>query len=148
MCDCRKTTVSGIEAGKNLPCFDLIYGLADTLEIHPANSFLRNTSKPHEDIRKFFDAKLRAKTQEMEENQFPLLNMENWRVKLQIARIFYAGGASVKSGKSAAAAHRSLTSTSLKTSPHIVNMRSLCIKLRLTTNLFLRGGKPSTRLSL
>ncbi len=72
ICDCGKSTISGIEAGKTFPSFDLIYRLADALEIHPADLFLRNASKTREDIRKFFDEELAAKMQKMVEKQFPL----------------------------------------------------------------------------
>lgn len=72
ICDCGKSTISGIEAGKTFPSFDLIYRLADALEIHPADLFLRNASKTREDMRKFFDEELLPKVQEMIEKQFPL----------------------------------------------------------------------------
>ena len=72
ICDCGKSTISGIEAGKTFPSFDLIYRLADALEIHPADLFLRNASKTREDMRKFFDEELLLKVQEMIEKQFPL----------------------------------------------------------------------------
>ena len=61
ICDCGKSTISGIEAGKTFPSFDLIYRLADALEIHPADLFLRNASKTREDMRKFFDEELTLK---------------------------------------------------------------------------------------
>ena len=72
ICDCGKSTISGIEAGKTFPSFDLIYRLADALEIHPADLFLRNASKTREDMRNFFDEELLPKLQEMIEKQFPL----------------------------------------------------------------------------
>ena len=72
ICDCGESTISGIEAGKTFPSFDLIYRLADALEIHPADLFLRNASKTREDMRKFFDEELLPKVQEMIAKQFPL----------------------------------------------------------------------------
>lgn len=71
ICDCGKSTISGIEAGKTFPSFDLIYRLADALEIHPADLFLRNASKNREDVRKFFDYELSTKVHEMLEKTFP-----------------------------------------------------------------------------
>ena len=71
ICDCGKSTISGIEAGKTNPSFDLIYRLADALEIHPADLFLRNASQNREDVRKFFDEELSPKVQEMVEKRFP-----------------------------------------------------------------------------
>lgn len=44
ICDCGKSTISGIESGKTFPSFDLIFRLAYALEIHPADLFLRNAS--------------------------------------------------------------------------------------------------------
>ena len=71
ICDCGKSTISGIEAGKTTPSFDLICRLADALEIHPADLFLRNASQTREDVRQFFDGELSAKMQEMIEKKFP-----------------------------------------------------------------------------
>ena len=64
--------LSGIcDCGKTFPSFDLIYRLADALEIHPADLFLRNASKNREDVRKFFDYELSTKVHEMLEKTFP-----------------------------------------------------------------------------
>ena len=71
ICDCGKSTISGIEAGKTFPSFDLIYRLADALEIHPADLFLRNASQSREEVRKFFDEELSVKMKEMVEKRFP-----------------------------------------------------------------------------
>ena len=70
ICDCGKSTISGIEAGKTTPSFDLIRRLADALEIHPADLFLRNASKNREDVRKFFDYELSTKVNERIEKPF------------------------------------------------------------------------------
>ena len=71
ICDCGKSTISGIESGKTFPSYDLIFRLADALEIHPADLFLRNASQNREDVRKFFDEELSIKMKEMVENRFP-----------------------------------------------------------------------------
>ena len=71
ICDCGKSTISGIELGKTFPSYDLIFRLADALEIHPADLFLRNASLNREDVRKFFDEELSVKVKEMVENRFP-----------------------------------------------------------------------------
>ena len=47
ICECGKSTISGIEARKHFPSFELILKIAYALEIHPADLFLRN------DINKF-----------------------------------------------------------------------------------------------
>ena len=55
ICDCAKSTISGIESRKNFPSFELLLKIAYALEIHPADLFLRNASKNREEIRDFFD---------------------------------------------------------------------------------------------
>ena len=54
ICDCAKSTISGIESRKNFPSFELLLKIAYALEIHPADLFLRNASKNREEIRDFF----------------------------------------------------------------------------------------------
>lgn len=44
ICECGKSTISGIESRKHTPSFDLILRIAYALEIHPADLFLRNAS--------------------------------------------------------------------------------------------------------
>lgn len=72
ICDCGKSTISGIEAGKTYPSFDLIYRLADALEIHPADLFLRNASSARQKIRDFFDNEI----MKMVEERFPVAECE------------------------------------------------------------------------
>ena len=50
----------------------MILKIADALEIHPADLFLRNASQSREDVRKFFDEELSPKVQEMVEKRFPI----------------------------------------------------------------------------
>ena len=71
ICECGKSTISGIEARKHFPSFELILKIAYALEIHPADLFLRNASQSREDVRKFFDEELSPKVQEMVEKRFP-----------------------------------------------------------------------------
>ena len=72
ICDCAKSTIGGIESRKNFPSFELILKIADALEIHPADLFLRNASKNREDMRAFFDKELYSTMKEMIEKKFPL----------------------------------------------------------------------------
>ncbi|MBR4824849.1 MAG: helix-turn-helix transcriptional regulator [Spirochaetaceae bacterium] len=74
ICDCAKSTISGIESGKTFPSFDLIFRIAYALEIHPADLFLRNASKSREEVRKFFDEELSATMREMVEKKFPVVS--------------------------------------------------------------------------
>ena len=55
ICECGKSTISGIESGKTFPSFDLIFRIAYALEIHPADLFLRNASQARKDVREFFE---------------------------------------------------------------------------------------------
>jgi transcriptional regulator with XRE-family HTH domain len=71
ICECGKSTISGIESGKTYPSFDLIFRLADALEIHPADLFLRGASESQGAVRTFFDEELAPKMREMVERRFP-----------------------------------------------------------------------------
>ena len=71
ICDCAKSTISGIESQKNFPSFELILKIAYALEIHPADLFLRNASQTREEVRKFFDEELSPKMKDMVEKRFP-----------------------------------------------------------------------------
>ncbi len=72
ICDCGKSTISGIEARKHFPSFELILKIAYALEVHPADLFLRNASKSREEVRKFFDEELSETVKSMVERNFPL----------------------------------------------------------------------------
>lgn len=76
ICDCSKSTISGIESRKNFPSFDLILKIAYALEIHPADLFLRNASKNREDVLNFFNNELSPKVKEMVEQRFPAANFQ------------------------------------------------------------------------
>ncbi len=77
ICDCAKSTISGIESQKNFPSFELILKIAYALEIHPADLFLRNASQTREEVRKFFDEELSPKMKDMVEKRFPAAEFEN-----------------------------------------------------------------------
>ena len=69
ICDCGKSTISGIEARKHFPSFELILRIAYALEIHPADLFLRNASLQRKEVRDFFEKDI----MEMVEKKFPAL---------------------------------------------------------------------------
>lgn len=71
LCDRTKGNIGVIESGKSAPSFEMILKIADALEIHPADLFLRNASQSREDVRKFFDEELSVKMKEMVEKKFP-----------------------------------------------------------------------------
>lgn len=71
LCDRTKGNIGVIESGKSAPSFEMILKIADALEIHPADLFLRNASQSREEVRKFFDEELSVKMKEMVEKRFP-----------------------------------------------------------------------------
>ena len=77
ICDCAKSTISGIESQKNFPSFELILKIAYALEIHPADLFLRNASQTREEVRKFFDEELSPKMKDMVEKRFPASTLDD-----------------------------------------------------------------------
>lgn len=72
ICNCGKSTISGIESGKTFPSYDLIFRLAYALEIHPADLFLRNASLQREEVRDFFEKDI----MEMVEKKFPAVQKD------------------------------------------------------------------------
>ena len=78
ICDCAKSTISGIESRKNLSSFELILKIAYALEIHPADLFLRNASQSRKEVRKFFDEELSIKMKEMVEKRFPVVQQDEY----------------------------------------------------------------------
>lgn len=77
ICGCGKSTISGIEARKHFPSFDLILKIAYALEIHPADLFLRNASKTRQEVHDFFEKELSETVKEMVEKKFPAVSSEN-----------------------------------------------------------------------
>ena len=77
LCDRTKENIGVIESGKSAPSFEMILKIADALEIHPADLFLRNASQNQEDVRKFFDEELSVKMKEMVEKRFPVSECES-----------------------------------------------------------------------
>ena len=70
ICDCGKSTISGIEARKHFPSFELILRIAYALEIHPADLFLRNASLQRKEVRDFFEKDI----MKMVEEKFPAVS--------------------------------------------------------------------------
>lgn len=71
VCDCSKGNIGGIESGKSSPSFDLILKIADALEIHPADLFLRNTSNNRVRTSAFFEGEFFPTMRNMIARQFP-----------------------------------------------------------------------------
>ena len=51
LCDCGTGTIGSIESARQNPSFDLLYKIAEVLEIHPADLFLRDASKNDSEIK-------------------------------------------------------------------------------------------------
>lgn len=75
ICECGKSTISGIEARKHFPSFELILKIAYALEIHPADLFLRNASDTRAELNRFFKHDLQTMMIKMVEERYP--PMEN-----------------------------------------------------------------------
>lgn len=71
VCDCSKGNIGGIESGKSSPSFELILKIADALEIHPADLFLRNTSSTRADTARFFESEFFPAMRSMISRHFP-----------------------------------------------------------------------------
>ena len=69
--DCSKGNIGGIESGKSLPSFETILKIAAALEVHPADLFLRNTSRTSAEVRAFFDDEFFAAIRAMIDKQVP-----------------------------------------------------------------------------
>ena len=55
---CSNGMIGLIEAGKAKPSFDMIISLAEALNVHPADLFLRNTSLTQTHIRKTLEERI------------------------------------------------------------------------------------------
>ena len=88
LCDRTKGNIGVIESGKSAPSFEMILKIADALEIHPADLFLRNASQTREEVRKFFDEELSPKMKDMVEKRFPAADIDDSKGRLLIRRGF------------------------------------------------------------
>lgn len=57
-CDCSNGMIGAIEAGRAKPSFDTILAIAQALEIHPADLFLRDSSITKAEIKEQIQTKL------------------------------------------------------------------------------------------
>ena len=58
-CNCGTGTIGGIESGKAKPSFDMIIKIAEALNVHPADLFIREASvskkELHDSLQQDFD---------------------------------------------------------------------------------------------
>ena len=71
LCDRTKGNIGVIESGKSAPSFEMILKIAEALEVHPADLFLRNASKTRAEVHDFFEKELSQTVREMVEKKFP-----------------------------------------------------------------------------
>ena len=57
-CDCSNGMIGAIESGRAKPSFDMILAIANSLDIHPADLFLRDTSISKAEIKTQIETKL------------------------------------------------------------------------------------------
>lgn len=76
LCDRTKGNIGVIESGKSAPSFEMILRIAEALEIHPADLFLRNASQNRQVVRNFFDEELLVKMKDLVEKRFPVAQNE------------------------------------------------------------------------
>ena len=76
LCDRTKGNIGVIESGKSAPSFEMILRIAEALEIHPADLFLRNASQNRQVVRNFFDEELLVKMKDLVEKRFPMAQNE------------------------------------------------------------------------
>jgi transcriptional regulator with XRE-family HTH domain len=69
-CDCGTGTIGSIEAARQFPSFDLLFRMADVLEIHPADLFLRDASKSDEEVKKHIENILAEGLKNLLETEF------------------------------------------------------------------------------
>ena len=58
LCDCATSTIGCIEIGRQAPSFEMIINIANALEIHPADLFLRNSSTTVNNTKKLLKSEL------------------------------------------------------------------------------------------
>lgn len=51
LCECGTGTIGSIESARQNPSFDLLFKISEKLEIHPADLFLRDSSKNNNEIK-------------------------------------------------------------------------------------------------
>lgn len=57
-CNCSNGMIGAIESGRAKPSFDMILAIAEALDIHPADLFLRDTSVSRNDLKTQIETKL------------------------------------------------------------------------------------------
>ena len=70
LCECGAGTIGSIESARQFPSFDLLFRISEVLEIHPADLFLRDSSKTDKEIRSHIEHILSKGLQELLDKEF------------------------------------------------------------------------------
>jgi transcriptional regulator with XRE-family HTH domain len=70
LCDCGTGTIGSIEAARQYPSFDLLFKIANVLEVHPADLFLRDASNKNNNMREHIEHILASSLHTMLEKEF------------------------------------------------------------------------------
>ena len=69
-CNCQPGTIGCIESGRQFPSFDLLFKMADVLQVHPADLFLRNASNVMEETYSILKRELLPQLEQFVDNRF------------------------------------------------------------------------------
>lgn len=69
-CNCSNGMIGAIEAGRSKPSFDMILSIANALQIHPADLFLRDTSVSRNELKNQIQTKLINDIKSILDNNF------------------------------------------------------------------------------
>ncbi len=70
MCDCATPTIGCIESARQFPSFELLFKIADALEINPADLFLRNASETVTQMKDILKKELIPQIENFVDNRF------------------------------------------------------------------------------
>lgn len=70
LCECGTGTIGSIESARQNPSFDLLFKISEVLEIHPADLFLRDSSKNDDEIRAHIEHILTEGLKELLDKEF------------------------------------------------------------------------------
>ena len=70
LCECGTGTIGSIESARQFPSFDLLFRMAEVLKVHPADLFLRDSSKNNAEIRAHIEHILQNGLKELLEKEF------------------------------------------------------------------------------
>ncbi|MGN0738553.1 MAG: helix-turn-helix domain-containing protein [Treponema sp.] len=70
LANCSNGLIGLIESGKAKPSFDTLTAIADSLSVHPADLFLRDTSKSKDEIKGIIETALIRDIQKILEEHF------------------------------------------------------------------------------